>query len=85
LIPLLQHPVWRLRAMAASALSASRDHEAEVAMNAALTDPAWQVRFEAVEYFAALGGPALAARLRPLTTDRHVAVRLAAQRALGAQ
>jgi len=85
LIPLLQHPVWRLRAMAASALSASRDHEAEVAMNAALTDPAWQVRFEAVEYFAALGGPALAARLRLLTTDRHVAVRLAAQRALGAQ
>ena len=68
--------------MAAYAIRESRDRRAEAAMSTALTDPAWQVRVEAVEYFAALGGPALSARLRPRLDDRHVAVRRAAEAAL---
>ncbi|MFN2567306.1 MAG: M56 family metallopeptidase [Gemmatimonadaceae bacterium] len=82
LVPLLGHPVWRLRAMAAYALRESRDPRAQVAMTAALTDDAWQVRVEAVKYFAALGGRAHAAHIRPRLNDRHVAVRLAAERAI---
>jgi beta-lactamase regulating signal transducer with metallopeptidase domain len=82
LLPLLSHPVWRLRAMAAFALRASGDPRAERVMARALTDPAWQVRTEAVEYFAALGGSDLSDRLRPRLEDRHLAVRLAAERAL---
>jgi hypothetical protein len=82
LIPLLGSPNWRLRAMAAHALNASLDSRAEAAMHGALSDPAWQVRYEAVEYFGALGGPLVTTRLRPRLDDRHVAVRLAADRAL---
>jgi beta-lactamase regulating signal transducer with metallopeptidase domain len=82
LLPLLQHPVWRLRAMAAHALRASEAPVAEAAMAAALADAAWQVRLEAVEYFDALGMPD---RIRPLLTDRHIAVRLAAERALNSR
>ena len=82
LLALLDHPVWRLRAMAAYALRAMADPRAERAMLAALADPAWQVRVEAVEYLAALGGPDLSDRLRPRLEDRHLAVRLVAERAL---
>ena len=82
LIRLTGHPVWRLRATAAHALRESVDPRAEAAMTAALVDPAWQVRLEAVAYVAALGGPLVTERLRARLDDRHVAVRLAAQRAL---
>ena len=82
LAPLVQHPVWRLRAMAAYALRELRDARSEDAMHAALTDAAWQVRLQAVEYFAALGGPGRSTRLRARLDDRHVAVRLAAERAI---
>lgn len=51
-------------------------------MNTALTDPAWQVRLEAVEYFTTLGGPDFTERIILRRNDRHVAVRLAAERAL---
>jgi HEAT repeat protein len=82
LIPLLGDSVWRLRAMAAFALRHSLDPRAEAAMRSALNDPAWQVRVEAVEYFGGLGGSSMVARVRPRLDDRHVAVRLAAERAL---
>ena len=82
LVSLLDHPIWRLRAMAAYAVREAGDPQAETAMTTALTDPAWQVRLEAVEYFVALGGPTLVGRIRPRLDDRHIAVRLAAQRAL---
>ena len=82
LCALLQHPVWRLRAMAAFAIRVSEDPRAAAAMTAALVDPAWQVRVEAVEYFGAVGGPARAERIEPRLADRHVAVRVAAERAL---
>jgi beta-lactamase regulating signal transducer with metallopeptidase domain len=78
----LRHPVWRLRAMAAYALGEARNPRSSAAMEIALTDPAWQVRIEAVEYFAGLGGSGLADRLGPRLADRHIAVRLAAERAL---
>ena len=82
LVALLRHSVWRLRAMAAFALRASLDERASGPMTEALTDPAWQVRLEAVEYFAARGGSAVDATLRPFLNDRHIAVRLAAARAI---
>jgi HEAT repeat protein len=68
--------------MAAHALRELGDPATTEAMNAALTDPAWQVRIEAVEYFARLGGAGLPERLRPRLTDRHVIVRHAAEQAL---
>jgi beta-lactamase regulating signal transducer with metallopeptidase domain len=82
LLPLLAHPIWRLRAMAASALESLGDPRAESAMRTALRDPAWQVRVEAVDYLARLGGRSVRPLLEPLRGDRHLAVRLAAQRAL---
>jgi beta-lactamase regulating signal transducer with metallopeptidase domain len=82
LIPLVRHPVWRLRAMAAHALETLNDRRALDTMREALDDPAWQVRMEAVEFLAAVGGPELEPLLRARLTDRHVAVRRAAQRAL---
>src|SRR5436190_1595330 len=82
LLKLLRHPVWRARAMAAYALRASADASARAGMSAALTDPAWQVRVEAVEYFGALGRSVDAERVEPLLADRHPAVRLAAEQAL---
>ena len=83
LVPLVRHPVWRLRAMAAYALRESGDRRAFDAMRAALGDPAWQVRVEAVEYFAAQGGDDARELIRQRLDDRHIAVRLAVQSALG--
>ena len=83
LILLLRHPVWRVRAMAAYALRESRDPRAFVVMRDALTDAAWQVRSEAVEYVAVVGGRDARDLVRARLGDRHVAVRLAAERALG--
>jgi len=83
LVPLLRSPVWRLRAMAAFALRTSSDPRALDAMRAALTDPAWQVRVEAVEYVAVVGGAGERDLIRARLDDRHVAVRLAAESALG--
>jgi hypothetical protein len=68
--------------MAAYALRESADPRAAVAMAAALTDRAWQVRMEAVGYVAAAGGPGAAERITPRLRDRHPAVRLAAESAL---
>lgn len=82
LIGLMSHSVWRMRAMAAHALRESGDDRAEGAMDRALTDPAWQVRVEAVQYFGARGGARLSDRLEPRLRDRHIAVRLAAEAAL---
>jgi beta-lactamase regulating signal transducer with metallopeptidase domain len=81
LLPLLKHPVWRLRAMAAFAIANLRDPAAALSMRPMLADPAWQVRVEAVDYFAAVA-PSSPGLLRPLLDDRHIAVRLAAERAL---
>ena len=83
LIPLLRHSVWRVRAMAAFALRALGDPGAEGAMRAALVDPAWQVRVEAVEYVAAIGGDDARELIRARLDDRHIAVRRAAQSAIG--
>lgn len=82
LVSLVRHPNWRLRAMAAYALHESRNEGAEVAMRGALNDDAWQVRLEAVEYFADVGHPSLKLLLQPYLQDRHVAVRNAARAAL---
>ena len=83
LIPLLRHSVWRMRAMAAFALRASGDPSARDAMTTALTDPAWQVRAEAVEYLAAIGDDDARELIRARLDDRHIAVRRAAQSAIG--
>ena len=85
LIPLAEHPVWRVRAMAAAALRAMRDPRATTAMLALLGDEAWQVRVEAVEYFGELGDPAFREYLRPSLTDRHIAVRSAAEQITGSK
>ena len=82
LAPLLDHPVWRVRAMAAAALHGTRDTRAQAGYERALHDEAWQVRAAAVEHFASLGEPGMIERLRPLLSDRHIAVRRAAAEAL---
>ena len=82
LVAQMDHPVWRLRAMAASALEAIGDVRARDAMVRALGDEAWQVRSAAVSYLGALNEPALTPLIRARLSDRHVAVRMAAQRAL---
>ncbi|HJU73993.1 MAG TPA: M56 family metallopeptidase [Gemmatimonadaceae bacterium] len=83
LIAALEHPVWRLRAMAASALDAIGDPRAIDAMSRALNDEAWQVRMPAVSFVASHAqGKTAAGLLQPLRTDRHIAVRLAVQKAL---
>jgi HEAT repeat protein len=82
LLGLMRHSIWRMRAMAAYALRESGDDRAEAAMHRALTDPAWQVRVEAVKYFGARGGPMMSERLEPRLGDRHIVVRLAAANAL---
>jgi hypothetical protein len=68
--------------MAAYALMESGDPAAGAAMDAALTDPAWQVRVSAVEYHARLTPFTPSDRLRDRLTDRHLAVRSAAERIL---
>ena len=68
--------------MAASALEAIGDVRARDAMVRALGDEAWQVRSAAVSYLGALNEPALTPLIRARLSDRHVAVRMAAQRAL---
>jgi HEAT repeat protein len=45
-------------------------------------DEAWQVRMSAVAYLGRLGGDANLALVRAHLADRHVAVRLAAEKAL---
>jgi beta-lactamase regulating signal transducer with metallopeptidase domain len=85
LAPLLDHPVWRVRAMAASALHGTPDLQAQQGYLRALGDDAWQVRLAAVEHFAAFRDSMPMERIRPLLTDRHVAVRNAAASALGSR
>jgi beta-lactamase regulating signal transducer with metallopeptidase domain len=82
LIAQMDHPVWRLRAMAAYALQSIGDIRARDAMLRALGDPAWQVRAPAVSYLGALREPALTPVIRARLSDRHIAVQMAAQRAL---
>jgi HEAT repeat protein len=68
--------------MTAFALRELAAPDAQAPMSRALSDPAWQVRLEAVEYFEQLEPPDLVQRLEPRLRDRHVAVRLAAEQAL---
>jgi beta-lactamase regulating signal transducer with metallopeptidase domain len=75
---LLEEPIWRVRAMAANALANLADPAAEDAMLARIGDDAWQVRFEVVRYLAAIGGHD--AEVEALRSDRHMAVRGAAER-----
>jgi beta-lactamase regulating signal transducer with metallopeptidase domain len=82
LVELLRRPEWRLRAMAAFALAEIGDARAAPAMTRAADDEAWQVRVSAVAYLARLGGDANRALVRAHLADRHVAVRLAAEKAL---
>ena len=79
----LGDPAWRVRAEAASALTALEDARATGEMIPLLSDPAWQVRFAAVEYLARFGGAQERAVIRERLNDAHVAVRTAAQTALG--
>jgi beta-lactamase regulating signal transducer with metallopeptidase domain len=82
LIELLRRPEWRLRAMAAYALEEIGDPRVAAAMARAAGDEAWQVRASAVAYLGRLGGEANLALVRAHLSDRHVAVRLAAESAL---
>jgi HEAT repeat protein len=68
--------------MAASALGDLRDARAREPMVRLLSDPAWQVRASAVSYLGALRDSALVDTLRSRLSDRHIAVRVAAQDAL---
>jgi HEAT repeat protein len=82
LLPFMDHAVWRVRAMTAFALQEIGDPRAQEVMDRALTDPAWQVRSQAVRYIVSSGSPGLVEKLTPLLSDRHIAVRLAAEQAL---
>lgn len=82
LVSHMDHPVWRVRAMTAFALQEIADTRAREVMDRALSDPAWQVRSQAVRYIATSGDPEVVEKLKPLLTDRHIAVRLAAEQAL---
>ncbi|MFL5385258.1 MAG: M56 family metallopeptidase [Longimicrobiaceae bacterium] len=85
LIELLGRPEWRLRAMAASALDELGDPRALPAMARAAGDEAWQVRVSAVAFLGRVGGDANQAIVRAHLADRHIAVRLAAEKALGGE
>lgn len=82
IIPLLNDPVWRMRAMAAYTLAQIVDPTAHEAMVASLSDNAWQVRMCVVDYLAALGREEDRPLLEAMRTDRHMAVRSAAEAAL---
>ncbi|HKR62835.1 MAG TPA: M56 family metallopeptidase, partial [Thermoanaerobaculia bacterium] len=76
----LRDPIWRVRASASSALEHLADPAAAPAMRAALDDDAWQVRVCAVHYFTNIG--ASRELFESMKTDRHIAVRMAAEEAL---
>lgn len=80
LVGLVRHPVWRLRAMAAYALAVSGDPRAAGVFREALNDPAWQVREQAVRYFAGIDSDDARELVLRARTDKHVAVRMAAER-----
>src|SRR5205085_2865384 len=82
LITLLADRVWRMRAMAAFALHASGDRRALNAMLNARRDPAWQVRTEVAGYLGDLRDANLQPVLKEMMTDRHIAVRSAAEEAV---
>jgi HEAT repeat protein len=82
LTPLVTHAVWRLRAMATTALAEIGDNRALDVMRLAVDDPAWQVREQAVRFLGAAGGESDRRLIRKHRDDRHVAVRLAVERAL---
>ena len=82
LIELLRRPEWRLRAMAASALDELSDPRAIPAMARAADDEAWQVRVSAVAFLGRLGGEVNRTIVRAHLADRHLAVRIAAEKAL---
>ena len=69
--------------MAAFALREIGGPRPAAALAEALDDPAWQVRVEAVAYFGRLGDPRFRGLIEPLRSDPHIAVRLAADEALG--
>jgi beta-lactamase regulating signal transducer with metallopeptidase domain len=79
----LDDPIWRVRAMAAEALVDLGDARSEAAMVPLLEDPAWQVRVPAVKFLAKLGTPDAARLIALRLDDPHVAVRRAAERAVG--
>ena len=82
LVAQMNHPVWRMRAMATSALQSIGDVRARDVMLRALEDDAWQVRSAAVSYLGALRDTALTPIIRARLSDRHIAVRMVAERAL---
>ncbi|HVG43927.1 MAG TPA: M56 family metallopeptidase [Longimicrobium sp.] len=82
LVELMRRPEWRLRAMAAYALAEIGGPPVSDAMTRAADDEAWQVRVSAVAYLGRLGGAANLALVRAHLADRHIAVRLAAEKAL---
>lgn len=82
LIERLRDPMWRVRAMAATALAGTAGPEATGAMLPLLEDAAWQVRLPAVEYLARAGTPAAMEAVRARRNDPHIAVRSAARAAL---
>lgn len=79
----LRDPVWRVRAMAAAALAEFADPRSIDRMLPLLADPAWQVRVPAVEFLSRIRTPAALAAVRARLNDPHVAVRSAAETALG--
>ncbi len=82
LIANLRDPVWRVRAMAATALVRTADPRATDAMLPLLDDAAWQVRLPVVQFLAREGSSAAMEAVRTRRNDPHVAVRSAARAAL---
>jgi len=80
LVDMLRDDRWRIRAMAADALANLGDPAAEEAMLSAIDDDAWQVRTAVARYLGIRGTHR--ELLRALRSDRHMAVRGAAQDAL---
>jgi HEAT repeat protein len=68
--------------MAAAALNEIGDPRAIPAMARAAGDEAWQVRVSAVAFLGRVGGEANRSIVRAHLADRHIAVRLAAEKAL---
>jgi HEAT repeat protein len=80
LVGVLTHDAWRVRANAAGALHRLGDPRATDAMRASLGDGAWQVRAEAVQFLGRIGDTD---PLHRMLKDPHIAVRSAAESAVG--
>ena len=71
--PLLDDPIWYVRAHAAEALGRIADPNAVPKLGAALRDQSWWVRKNALDALVRIGEPSKAALLRTLHGDDRFA------------